>query len=265
MQSPEPYMDINYIRPKAENAGWAINWSAWDLLSPYEKSFFALEFSGLRTFSYYLSRLKAIGFTGMESVLDVACGMGQWSMALAELNKTVIGTDINTGRLKFAQDLAATMQKPEAIFSYASMEKMDFPDNSFDGLFCYGSFMFAHMDKTLKEFNRLLKSGGRAYLNANTTGWYLHLFFDRGLKKRNFSMMRSAVFMAGRTIKGETANIIVRRKWLERLIDQSGFNIVASGPEGTVNLNPSQVLPPSAYPPTFYGMPSILEYVIEKR
>lgn len=265
MSDHNSYEDKDAVREKVSQAGWNVDWNTWDCLSSYEKSFFEFEFSGVRTFEYYQHRLSAIEFSGMGSVLDVACGMGQWSAALASLNQRVCGVDVNVGRLLFAYNLAHSMGYPETRFVNASMEAMSFPDESFDGIFCYGSFMFARMDKTLDEFYRILKKGGRAYFNVNATGWYAHLLIDRGIKKKNFSMVRTALSMIARTIIGKTGNIVVRKSWIEGLLHARGFRIVASDIEGTINMNPSCTLPPPGYPPSFYGMPSILEYVIEKQ
>ncbi|WP_435641549.1 class I SAM-dependent methyltransferase [Micavibrio aeruginosavorus] len=265
MSNVVPYMIKDDVKARAESAGWNIKWDTWDALSPYEKSFFEIEFTGIKTVKYYEDRLRAIGFSGMDSVLDVACGMGQWSVALAALNKQATGIDMNVGRLLFANDLSSSMGHPQTRFVYASMEKMDFPSEAFDGVFCYGSFMFGRMDKTLDEFYRLLKKGGRAYINANMVGWYAHLLIDRGLKKRNLSMIRSVLSMAARTLLGKTDKIIVRRRWLETLIKERGFDIIASGGEGAINLNSEVTLPQPAYPEYYYGLPSILEFVIEKR
>jgi ubiquinone/menaquinone biosynthesis C-methylase UbiE len=256
--------DKSQITGLTKEAGWNIDWDIFDTLSPYEKEFLQLEFTGLKTVKYYKDRLKAIKFDNVGNILDVACGMGQWSVAMAELGNKLTGIDLNTGRLCMAKSLLRQTNEADAKFYYASMESMPVPDQSFDAVFCYGSFMFGHIERTLQEFYRVMKIGGKVYLNANTTGWYLHLFIDRGIKKKNFSMVRASVSMALKTLLGKKQNIIIRKAWIENQFQKHGFKILASGPEGSINLVPGLQLPPPTYPAEYYGQPSILEYVLEK-
>lgn len=254
------------IRRKVEDAGWKIDWAMWDALSPYEKSFFILEFTELKTIEYYEKRLKAIQFDNIGKVLDVACGMGQWSAAMARLGSEITGVDLNTGRLHFSHSLMQSMNLKHNGFHYASMEMMDYPDEQFEGIFCYGSFMFGDVNKTLAEFNRLLKSSGRVYLNANAAGWYLHLLIDRGIKKFDIGMIRTALSMTARTLLNKPKNAIILKKRIEKKFHEYGFHIVAVNSEGCINLNPDHVtLPQATYPATYYGVPSIYEFVLEKK
>lgn len=256
--------DLETYKKQILDQGWLMDWDAWAALSPYERDFFDIEFNNQRAFRYYLDRLQALGFTNKESVLDIACGMGQWSMALAGLNKSVFGLDINVGRLLFAQRLAGSMGYTNTQFAYGSMERLEVPSQSYEAVFCYGAFMFSDMEKTISEFSRVLKNGGRVYLNANTTGWYIHLFLDRGLKARNLGIMRTVIIMLLRTVLNKKGGIIVRKKWADALFKRAGFRIVSCGIEGTINIGGLAQIAAPAYPPSFYGFPSILEYVLEK-
>lgn len=264
MNEVQKYMDLGAMQKASHDAGWNVNWDFWRVLSPYEKSFFELEFTDLKSLDYYKTRLKALGFDRLGRVLDVACGMGQWSYALAALNNEPAGIDLNSARLMFALDLVNRGHYKNAGFYYSSMEAMPFESDFFDGLFCYGSFMFGDVDKTLAEFDRLLKPGGKVYLNANTTGWYLHLLIDRGFKKRNWRMVKTSLSIILRTLLGKTQNIVIREDWIRKRFERYGFKILACGAEGTVCLNSKVELPAPAYPPSYYGRPSILEFVLQK-
>jgi len=261
----EAHLNKNMMFEKMQDAGWIFPGDTWDCLSNYDKSFIEHEFSGLKTVSYYEQRLKALGFVNKEKILDAACGMGQWSIAMGNLNKNVIGVDITTTRLLIAQALKQSMKIRNVEFHYASIDKMDnIEDSSCDAIFCYGSFMFAPMDRTLAEFRRVLKHGGRLYLNANSIGWYLHLFIDRGIKQRNLSMMITVLKMSVRTFIRKDSNIIVFRGWLEQIIQKNGYKILAKGLEGDICLDSSIAPPARTYQKEFYGQPGILEYLIEK-
>src|SRR4051812_49116178 len=87
-------------------AGWRVPGALVAELSEYERDFLRIEMTGLRTRDYYAQRLKMIGFSGDGRVLDAACGIGQWSIALGEVFQNVDGVDINSGRLAVARALA---------------------------------------------------------------------------------------------------------------------------------------------------------------
>ena len=257
----------NSIKQAIAKAGWIFSNSVWDCLSDYEKGFVLNEFTAQRSVDYYIRRLKYIGFTGMERVLDAGCGMGQWTLALSYLNKNVIGIDLNTGRLLIARALSNNLGRTNCSFRYSSLEKMTYEPESFDGIFCYGVFMFTHIPKSLSEFRRVLKPGGKLYLNANSTGWCAHLLFDRGIKKKDLSMVKTALRMIARTFMGKKSNIVVRKEWLKKQIKLCDLEIVAIGLEGELGLNKDndREKPAPAYPKHFYGMPAILEVLAQKR
>lgn len=245
-------------------AGWRVPTWLLPMLSDYERDFMRIEMTGQRTLDYYARRLRMIGFTGGERVLDAACGIGQWSLALAESYREVEGVDINPGRLLVARALAIEQGRSNCSFSYAPLERLPQRDESFDAIFCYGAFMFTDMPTTLREFRRVLRPGGRLYVNANSTGWYAHLLIDRGLRRRSLSMVRASLRMIGRTVRGHTSQVMVREKWLIAAVKAAGLKVHALGAEGTLQLTPGVDPVPPAYPPKYYGRTSILELVAER-
>jgi ubiquinone/menaquinone biosynthesis C-methylase UbiE len=245
-------------------AGWAFPQSVWEALPPEERSFALLEFAGTRTVEFYRRRIHAIGFVKREAVLDAGCGMGQWSAVLAEANAQVEGIDLNKGRLRVAKTLCTETGLINCSFRGSSMEALPYPNACFDLVFCYGAFMFTHMPQALSEFARVLRPNGRLYLNANSYGWYAHLIIDQGLRKRNWPLVRQAAAMVRRAYIGGEKCMLVREKWLKRLLDRKGFDILGLGAEGHVTLDAtSHPLP--GYPEMFYGMRSIIEVVATRR
>lgn len=249
------------------NNGWRIPFDEVQALSKYERSFFSNEFLGQRSFPYYLKRLEKLGIKGKIRVLDLACGMGQWSIALAELNQKIDGVDLSSDRIEFAKRLAAAHQRSNCCFQIGSMENIPFADQTFDAVFCYGAFMFANMPVALKEIRRVCAPGAIIYLNANSFGWYLHLLFDRGILVGNWQMARTSIRMMWRGVRTlwssaePLTQMMVLPLHMRRLASSEGLEIVGQGPEGTIGAENSDVEP--AYPKKFYGFTGILEFSLK--
>ncbi|MBW3543817.1 MAG: class I SAM-dependent methyltransferase [Planctomycetes bacterium] len=246
--------------------GWELSGPEWEQLGAAERQFALLEFAGQKSVDYYVRRLECIGFSGLEHVLDAGCGMGQWAYAMARLNGRVSGVDINDGRLGVARALGHGLGEKAPRFQSARLESLPFEDGTFDGVFCYGVFMFTNMPAVLAEFRRVLRPGGRLYLNANNVGWYAHLIVDRGLRSWNIPLMREATRMVVRGVLGRPSMRVVTLSWLRKQLAQTGFSLQQAGPEGTACLSGGlkTLRPEPAYPRRFYGLPAITEVVAVK-
>lgn len=244
------------------DAGWSVDDDFLLGVSDYDRDFMKNELTGSRTKDYYARRLDMIGFDGGACVLDAACGVGQWSVVLSERYTKVVGVDINAGRLAVARRIAAAHRREGCRFEQAALERLPLASQSCDAVFCYGAFMFTDMPLTLREFRRVIRPGGKLYLNANSTGWCAHLFIDRGLCAGNLGLMRAALRMTVRTLAGRTSQTVVRRKWLLNRLTEAGFSPLAMGAEGTICLRSTGKVE-AAYPSRFYGLTSILEVVAD--
>ncbi len=241
--------------------GWEFPEDVWQCLGEADRAFAVLEFTGTRTASYYERRLSALGFRGLERVLDAGCGMGQWSLAASRLNGSIEGIDLNSGRLLIAQRLAQASGAGNVQFRNGCLERLPFDAASFDGIFCYGVFMFAAMPRALAEFRRVLRPGGRLYLNANSWGWYAHLLFDRALAGGQLRLARNVFTTVLRTLMLRESQIIVTRGRLESWLAAAGFDGIELATEGALNLEREAAIPAPepAYPERFYGLEAILE------
>ena len=254
-------MEIDKIVSKMEANGWAFPHQLIDCLSEYELTFIIGELTGeSRSAGNYLQRLKYLGFIDMDNVLDAGCGYGQWSIAMAKLNLNVVGIDIDTSRLVMASHLSEQLGVHNVKFKHSFLETLPFPDSSFDGVFCYSVFMFTQMPTVLREFNRVLKPGGKLYINTDTMGWYAHLLMDVPRDRV------AALKMIVKTFLGRTKGIVVRENWLKRQLAKSNFKLVALGNDAEVSFNKGSDTskPLSFYPKSYYGMRGIIEVAVKK-
>lgn len=100
-----------------------------------------------------------IDITANQRILDVGCGQGYGMLKFAELGCTNIqGITLSAEDVKASQDRGFTCTQQDMSFT-------DFADESFDFLFVRHALEHSPYPLlTLKEFNRLLTSGGGAYI-----------------------------------------------------------------------------------------------------
>lgn len=238
---------------------WRYNKEIVDLLAPYERNFFNAELN--RPFSYYQRRVNAIGFNEKNVVLDVACGIGQWTIALAKGNKQVVGVDISSTRLMVANHLTKNMGATNVTLRWADMNILPFEEQSFDAIFCYGALMFGNIPKTLREFARVLRPGGRLYTNVNGYGWYMHLLLDRACPERDIRLAINTFGMVVRLFFGKRGMIPLSHRRIERWLRDAGFNVIHMGADGSYAADFHRQSP--IYPPKHYGLPGVIEILAE--
>ena len=98
-------------------------------------------------------------------ILDAGCGNGFITNYIFLKNSQVIGIDISQGMISEAQK-----RYPKIKFQKMNMEKLDFKDNSFDGIFCFQAFEHIppkEQEKVLGECFRVLKENGILMFNTN--------------------------------------------------------------------------------------------------
>jgi len=104
--------------------------------------------------------------SGINRVLDVACGPGGWVLALAQANPQMqaVGIDIDGGMIAYATEQARASRLDNAQFRVMNaLDPLDFPDAFFDLI--NARFMVGFLPKiawptVLGEFMRITRSGG---------------------------------------------------------------------------------------------------------
>jgi SAM-dependent methyltransferase len=226
-------------------------------LSPAERSFLDIELRE-RPFTLYENRLRRLGFSHRERVLDLACGMGQWTLALARQNHAAVGVDKSMPRLMLATALAKDHLVDNVEFCWSRIEALPFESASFDAVFCYGAFMFGRRDETIREFARVLKPDGVLYLNANGWGWYLWRFQRALTGKLPVSHIPGIVMVLMSSIVRAQRNVAYTPAGLKRMLSHD-FTIVEEGSEGSIGGGQS------LYPARLLGLPGVFEFLCRRR
>lgn len=146
----------------------------------------------------------------LTSVLDLACGPGGWviDLAYAEKNAQVVGVDMSTGNIAYAQSQARTQGLDNARFQVMDILKpLDFPDNSFD--LVNARLLFGFMPKhawvpLVKECQRILRPGGIMRMTEMSDGVSTSL----ACSQLN-TMVTKALFLTGQSFSpdGQTLGI----------------------------------------------------------
>jgi len=99
--------------------------------------------------------------SGMH-ILDIGCGTGNFSLKLAQNGAQVTAIDISNEMLKIARQKAAENNLSIDFKNMHSLE-LQFPDNTFDGVFSMATIEFISnndVKKMLSEMFRVCKKGG---------------------------------------------------------------------------------------------------------
>jgi len=140
--------------------------------------------------------------------LDLGCGTGDYLPALFERNLDVWCVDVSPAMLAGVRERFSVTSSKLHI-SEGDIEKMDYPDEFFDGIICAGVLEYLTEDsKALLEIKRILKKGGTAVITVPN-------------KISIFMMLDSSVYWSSRFIgfifdKLHIFKFIFRRERLNR-------------------------------------------------
>lgn len=142
--------------------------------------------SALRFFPAGAEHMAAsLGLRGDEQVLDVACGTGHASLAIAKKLKTgrVTAVDFSSGMLDQARKKASALGIRTVEFLERDMRDLGFPADLFDVAICaFGIFFVEDMDAQLSYIASLVRPGGRIMISSFEENYFSPLkemFFAR--------------------------------------------------------------------------------------
>jgi ubiquinone/menaquinone biosynthesis C-methylase UbiE len=105
-----------------------------------------------------------LGLRGDEHVLDVACGTGHASLAVARMlpRGRVTAVDFSSGMLDRARQKAASLALGNIEFIERDMQNLGFPAGSFDvAVSAFGIFFIEDMETQLSHIASVVRPGGR--------------------------------------------------------------------------------------------------------
>jgi SAM-dependent methyltransferase len=216
----------------------------------------------------YVERLRAVGFEGHGRVLDAACGFGQWSLALAELNRRVDAFDVQQFRADVVRRLVDASPSVDVGVARASLDAMPYADGTFDAAFCYGAAFFVDFRLALSELHRVLRPAGLLYVSANGLGWYLYNLIENHKPSADYSprrMAAKALVASGRSYLGRPVDAgeqrMIPRRSAVAALRGLGFDDVRAGGDGQLGTGTGR----SFFPATKYGLTNVYEVLGRKR
>ena len=110
---------------------------------------------------------RLLGDVRGRSVLELACGAAQNSIALAKWGACVTAVDLSPKQLAHARELVRR-EAAHVTLVQADIERLTmFPDASFDTIVSSNGIEFvADIDGCLREWYRVLRPGGRAVIST---------------------------------------------------------------------------------------------------
>jgi ubiquinone/menaquinone biosynthesis C-methylase UbiE len=131
------------------------------------------------------SMARLLQLHGNEQVLDVACGTGHASVAIARLlpHGRVTAVDFSPGMLAQARQKAAALNLSNIEFIERDMQDLGFSEDQFDCAVCaFGIFFVMDMETQLTHISSRVKPGGRIMISNFQENYFSplkELFFAR--------------------------------------------------------------------------------------
>lgn len=213
-------------------------------------------------FSFYVERVKRLGFVGKQRILDLGCGFGHWTAALALQNERVVALERSPARLTIAQEFIQQSKLDNVDFILGDALSLPFDPSTFDAVFCYGVLMLLPRRQALQEWRRILRFGGSLYACTNGFGWWLQLWLKHLFGNKS---IRSAAYQA--MIKGNNGSVpnSTSRKEVRHILKPDEWEDIETGYEGTLakELGHQEAL--STYPGSFLKFDSVIEFIATKK
>lgn len=116
-------------------------------------------------------------------VVDIACGTGNYTIALSDLGVNISGIDISQEMI-----MSASKKTAEIDWTIGDVTNLPFENSQFSGAICVLSIHhFNNLNKSFSEINRILDSGSRFVIFTSTPEqmerYWLNEYFPQMMKK----------------------------------------------------------------------------------
>ncbi|MCU0570709.1 MAG: methyltransferase domain-containing protein [Oculatellaceae cyanobacterium Prado106] len=138
--------------------------------------------------------VEEAGLSRGQQILDLATGTGMVAIAAGAIvgaEGRVVGVDISTGMLQQARRKVEVLGLENIEFHLADAENLEFPESSFDCIFCSSALIWmSDLPGTLQAWHRLLKPGGLLACHAfDETAFVGGVVAQKVLKKYGVSLL----------------------------------------------------------------------------
>ena len=104
-----------------------------------------------------------------EALIDVGCGIGEFTVRLKDRFHTLVGVDISQHEIEFAKKRIGSSQS--IFFNCGELDSFHFPDEHFDVCLCLDVLEHvSDLPRLLQETHRILKRGGSIVVTV--PNWY---------------------------------------------------------------------------------------------
>lgn len=131
---------------------------------------------------HYAPIIETLGFTGLQSVLDVGAGPGHWGLALAAIDDkaTVTGIELRQEYVEIATSLARLLGLEQRLrFLQTAAEDMPSAKHAFNGAWCHSALMFTDHEQVVRSVSNSLASFSPFYCGYSTVGHHVNAAFNQ--------------------------------------------------------------------------------------
>jgi ubiquinone/menaquinone biosynthesis C-methylase UbiE len=200
---------------KAVEKFWDENVANWKVASHLQKGspefFKEIERYRFDKLNYLPKVIDYDAYKG-QKVLDIGCGLATDLSRFAKGEASTTGIDISSEAITLAKK-NFKQRGLSGSFKQMNGEQLNFPDNSFDFVYCHTVLHFTpNPKKMVSEINRVLKPNGTALLmTINRGSWLYFLHKVAGMK---IDYMDSPVFHKFNYNEFDKLNVIFSEKRL---------------------------------------------------
>lgn len=238
---------------------------AFEKLQGREADFLKRVYSG--GLAKYKKRLEAIDFTGAQNVLDAGSGYGQWSAALSRLNSSVFALELSNLRCEISDLVFRQLEFENIHVVNGSVTNLPFRDNYFDVIFSFSTIYQTDWKKSLNEFARVLRPGGKIYVNVNGFGWCLYNLLENPNPSADFNPRWHAFKTFVKTTTGgivfPSADWVISPGQIRAELKKLGFDGIVIDGDGKIVLTESRESI-SFYKSKYFGVTNVFEVCARK-